>query len=209
MLTLLHPSDSWAHRLPAWVKLALLPVASVGLLATSSVGVTGVVCLGAGGLLISCGGGLARAALRALRPVFLFVGIMLLWFWVSDAMAEGLRIALRMLALVMLSLFLTMTTRFDAILGVVTALLRPLPGVDAARLAFAAVLTLRMTPVLIDKGQRLAEAWRARSPRRPGWRIVLPWSIVALDDAAHVAEALRARGGLPSDRHPSGNMEEP
>ena len=41
----------------------------------------------------------------------------------------------------------------------------------------------------------LRESWRARSPRRPGWRILLPATLAALDDADHVAEALRARGG--------------
>jgi len=35
----------------------------------------------------------------------------------------------------------------------------------------------------------------ARSRRRPGWQLVLPLSLAALDDADHVAEALRARGG--------------
>ncbi|PJE28084.1 ABC transporter permease, partial [Pseudooceanicola lipolyticus] len=42
----------------------------------------------------------------------------------------------------------------------------------------------------------LAESWRARSPRRPGLRTILPLAALAIDDAEHVAEALRARGGL-------------
>ncbi|HBH7903235.1 TPA: hypothetical protein KDX49_003259 [Vibrio parahaemolyticus] len=53
-----------------------------------------------------------------------------------------------------------------------------------------------MTPVLMSKGQKLSRAWRSRSNRRTGWRIVLPFTVLALDDADHVAEALRARGGL-------------
>ena len=32
--------------------------------------------------------------------------------------------------------------------------------------------------------------------RRAGWRIVAPLALMALDDAEHVAEALRARGGV-------------
>ena len=61
---------------------------------------------------------------------------------------------------------------------------------------------IRFTPALIGKARQLALAWRARSPRRPGWRVVLPLTLGALDDADRVAEALRARGGLllPEDR---------
>jgi biotin transport system permease protein len=43
---------------------------------------------------------------------------------------------------------------------------------------------------------KIADAIRARSPRRPGWRLVVPAALAALDDADHAAEALRARGGL-------------
>ena len=51
------------------------------------------------------------------------------------------------------------------------------------------------------QGSLLSEAWRARSPRRTGWQIVMPLAALAIDDAEHVAEALRARGGVepPND----------
>ena len=48
-------------------------------------------------------------------------------------------------------------------------------------------------------GTALSLAWRARSRRRAGWRVIVPFMVLALDDADHVAEALRARGGIGLD----------
>ena len=49
------------------------------------------------------------------------------------------------------------------------------------------------------RSKSAASTWRARSPRRPGWQILMPVTLLAIDDAEHVAEALRARGGLDTD----------
>ncbi|OCX58217.1 hypothetical protein BFP70_19275 [Thioclava sp. SK-1] len=199
MLTLIYPTETWAHRLPANVKLAALPVVSIVLFASGSLPLAALLCAMTVLLLLSCGGRFAKSAARSARPILIFIAVMIAWLWFAGTPFEGLRIGLRMLTLVLLSLFLTMTTQFDAIMQVIRTLVRPFPFVDGARLAFAAILVVRMTHILAQKGQMLAMAWRARSHRRPGWQIFMPWIIVALDDAAHVSEALRARGGLPSD----------
>jgi biotin transport system permease protein len=49
--------------------------------------------------------------------------------------------------------------------------------------------------VLTDRITLIRSAWSARSPRRPGWRLLIPTALAALDEAEHVAESLRARGG--------------
>jgi biotin transport system permease protein len=69
-------------------------------------------------------------------------------------------------------------------------------GLSPKVLAVSVALVVRFTPVLMDKVTQLMQAWRARSARRANWRVVLPAVLIALDDADHVAEALRARGGL-------------
>ena len=61
-------------------------------------------------------------------------------------------------------------------------------------------MVIRFTPVLAQKGAALAMAWRARSRKRAGWRVIMPFMVLALDDADHVAEALRARGGFELDK---------
>ena len=69
-------------------------------------------------------------------------------------------------------------------------------GVAPRVLALAMALVIRFTPVLMGKAEMLTQAWRGRATGRAGWRIVVPLVLVALDDADHVAEALRARGGI-------------
>ena len=83
-------------------------------------------------------------------------------------------------------------------MAVVLRLLRPFErlGLRTGPIALSMALVIRFTPTLIDKGQVLSLAWRARARRRAGWRIITPLAVLAIDDAEHVAEALRARGGL-------------
>jgi biotin transport system permease protein len=137
--------------------------------------------------------GLAR--LRGLWP---FIAIILLWHVVTRDLTEGILITLRMLTAVGLANLVTITTRLTDMMGVVRWLCTPLRaiGVKSDRIELAMALVIRFTPVLIDKGAMLAMAWRARAARRVGWRIVTPFAVLAIDDAEHVAEALRARGGL-------------
>ena len=68
-------------------------------------------------------------------------------------------------------------------------------GVNTRPVEIAVALVVRFTPVLIGKGAALADAWRSRCVKRASWRLVFPLSLVAIDDAEHVAEALKARGG--------------
>ena len=98
-------------------------------------------------------------------------------------------------------MLVTMTTRFDDMVEVVLWLLSPLRrlGIRTAPIGFAIVLVVRFIPVLLAKARSLIEAWRARSPRRAGWQVALPIALVAIDDAEHVAEALRARGGFDTE----------
>jgi biotin transport system permease protein len=91
-----------------------------------------------------------------------------------------------------------MTTALSDMIAVIRWLATPLRrvGLNTRAMELAIALVIRILPTLIDNGQRLSDAWRARSPRRPGWRVVVPFTLLALDDADHLADALRARGGF-------------
>ena len=54
-------------------------------------------------------------------------------------------------------------------------------------------MTVRFVPVLAQRAEDLARAWRARSPGKPRHRLLAPLALAALDEAEHAAEALRAR----------------
>jgi biotin transport system permease protein len=197
MLTLTSPIETPWHRWPAGAKLAALCGFTVLLFALASP-VALAACLAAITALYLPGGvAFLRLGARLLWPLWPFVAIVGLWhLWTGDGQG-GLAVILRLLTAVAAANLVTMTTRLSDMITVIERLASPLArlGLPPRTLALAIALTIRFLPVLSDRLTRIAEAWRARSPRRPGWRILTPATLATLDDADQVAEALRARGG--------------
>lgn len=197
MLTLTSPVETWAHGLPAGAKLAALAIATTSLFLLDAP-LTLAAALGATVLLYLTGGArFALAGLRLLRPLWPFVVIVGLWhLWTRD-LSGGAVILMRMVAAVGLANFVTMTTRLSDMLAVIERLARPLArfGLAPRRLAIAFALVIRFIPVMLDRLDEIGASWRARSPHRPRWRVLVPATLAALDDADRTAEALRARGG--------------
>jgi biotin transport system permease protein len=200
MLSLTSEIATPYHRIPASVKLGALTVASGGLFFVSSIPALCSAVVGVGLAYLLPGPRFAREGLRNLRPMWLFLLVIALWHGLTRDVGGGAVLALRLVATVALANLVTMTTRLDEMLALIDRLLRPLraAGINTAIFGLAVALVIRFTPVLIGKAEQIGTAWRARSPRRPVWRITLPLTLAALDDADHVAEALRARGGAPA-----------
>ena len=198
MISLTSPVETAAHRWPAGLKLGLLCAATLVLFAVQSVALQGVILCGVVLLYALPGWRFAKAGLSRLRVLWPFVALILLWHGIVGDPLGGLRIVLRMLSAVALANLVTMTTALSDMMAVLRWGLTPLRhvGFPVRRAELAAALMIRFTPVLADKGRLLSLAWRARSVRRPGWRLLIPFAVVAIDDAERVAEALRARGGI-------------
>lgn len=198
MISLTSPVETRAHGWPAGAKLAALCVASVWLFVVD--GLAWHVCsLGAVLTLYALPGKrFFRVGLARLWLLWPFALLILIWHVLTDDLVPGLVIVVRMITAVGLANLVTMTTRLSDMIAVVQWLATPLRGVGlrTSVIEMAIALVIRFTPVLVARGQMLTLAWRARSRRRPGWRIILPFAVTAIDDAEHVAEALRARGGL-------------
>lgn len=198
MISLTSPVRTPYHRIPAGAKLALVSAVTFCLFLTGDIRWLGAALLAVAGLYLGGGRAFARAGFRALRPLWPFLAVIFLWHALTGTLAEGAGIAARLFAAVGMANLVTMTTRLDDMIALLNRLFAPLAriGLPVAALGTAIALVIRFTPVLAQKGGALAEAWRARSARRPGWRIMAPFALTALDDADHVAEALRARGGI-------------
>lgn len=201
MISLTSPVETWAHRIPAGAKLLALSVLTVALFLTDRPAVLAAALLAILLLYLSAGATFLRLGLCHLRMLWPFLLLIAVWHGLSGQAQAGAAIALRLLAALALANFVTMTTRLTDMVAVLTWLLSPLRRIGLATRAIelAIAMVLRFTPMLVGNGQRLAMSWRARSARRPGWRIVVPMTALALDDADHVAEALRARGGILND----------
>lgn len=198
MLALALPGDSWAHRLGAPVKLAALALAVTGLMLWAGPWALALAGLAVLGLYASLGRAALRAGGRALRPLAFLAGLILAWHLALGQAALGGLIVLRILVLVSLANFVTLTTPLGAMTAVVETLGRPLArfGLSPRLPALAVALMLRALPEVQARAARLHEAWRARSTRRPGVKILVPLVLGVLDDAEQVSEALRARGGI-------------
>jgi len=200
MLALTLPYKTWAHRVPAGPKLAALAVTTIALFPIDSPAWLALACCGVAALYLSLGARAASYGARMLKPLWLMAAIIALYHVATADIRGGLAIVERLLATVALANLVTMTTRLDDMVAIVERLLAPFSrfGLDPRLFGLAMAMVVRFTPVLIEKSGRLIESWRSRSRRRPNWRIVIPICLSALDDADHVAEALRARGGVGS-----------
>ena len=196
MLTLTSPQITWAHPLTAGGKMAALCIWTA-VLFQLTLPALGIAAVATAALPLSCGIPFAVTSARLLRPLWPFVLIVALWhLWLDDT-ASGAAIILRLLTAVAAANFVTMTTRLTDMITVIAWLARPLAalGLSPRLLALAVALVIRFIPVMLTRSQTIRESWRARASSRPGWRILIPVLLAALDDAEHVADALRARGG--------------
>lgn len=198
MISLTSPVETRAHGWPAGAKLTALCAATFILFATDALSWHGAFLGLTLGLYAQPGAVFLRSGLVRLRPLWIFAGVILLWHLLTADLLAGMVIVMRMVTAVALANLVTMTTRLSDMMAVVRWLLTPLRvlGVRTQAVELAMAMVIRFTPVLADKGAMLALAWRARAVRRVGWRIITPFAVLAIDDAEHVAEALRARGGL-------------
>ncbi|WP_299025620.1 energy-coupling factor transporter transmembrane protein EcfT [uncultured Sulfitobacter sp.] len=202
MISLTSPVKTRAHDWPAGAKLAALCMASMGLFMAYDLRVQGAVMLGVLLLYALPGPVFLRYGLQRIWALWPFGVVLLGWHIWMGTPQEGGIVALRMFNAVALANLVTMTTSLQAMMAVVRRLAAPFVrfGVNLRAIELAAAMVIRFTPVLAVKGAALAQAWRARSRRPAGWRIVMPLMVLALDDADHVAEALRARGGFEVDK---------
>ena len=198
MISLTSPVETRAHGWPAGLKLGALCVATVVLFAVRGLGWHVGFAVAMLALYAMPGPVFLREGLRRLRVLWYFVVLILGWHVFTAEIAQGGMIALRMITAVGLANLVTMTTTLEGFMQVVRAVTAPLRllGLNTRAVELSVALVIRFTPVLADKGTMLRQSWQARAVRKPGWRILLPFMVLAIDDAEHVAEALRARGGM-------------
>lgn len=198
MISLTSPVETRAHGWPAGAKLAGLCAATLVLFSIGSVWAQALIC----GLTLLIyavpGWRFFKSGMLRLKILWPFIVLILVWHGLTADLTNGAVIVLRMVSAVALANLVTMTTKLSQMVAVVMWATTPLRwiGVNTRGIELGIALVIRFTPVFVQKGQMLALSWRARSVKRLGWRIVIPFAVLAIDDAEHVAEALRARGGL-------------
>ncbi|WP_310618555.1 energy-coupling factor transporter transmembrane component T family protein [Flexibacterium corallicola] len=196
MISLYLPVNSWAHRLPAGFKLLVLCGLSLVFIPFDYWWTPAVLLAFALALYVSLGKQGVQA-LKVVRPLFWVMGIMFAFHVFLGTYLEGISVILRLLAMVLLANFVTITTPLEAMMDAAEPVFRPfaLIGISSKRLALAVALVLRFIPVLLGVYAGLQEAYFARTGKKNSWRLLSPFILQAVSMTEHVAEALSARGG--------------
>jgi biotin transport system permease protein len=198
MISLTSPIRTRFHDWPAGGKLAGLCVTTIVLFHIDNPTLLCAVVIGVICLYALSGRVFLWAGMKELYVLWPFIVVVGVWHFWNGNPTEGWVIVMRMVSTVALANFVTMTTRLSDMTEVINYFFSPLRffGLSVRAMELGMALVIRMTPMFVEKGNLLALAWQARTPRRPKWQLLFPFSLLVLDDADHVAEALRARGGL-------------
>ncbi|MCX2724685.1 energy-coupling factor transporter transmembrane component T family protein [Roseibium salinum] len=196
MISIYLKGNSWAHKLPAGLKLLTVAVGSLVLFRVTTPWIF-LPCLVA---VIAMYASLGREGLRQLkllRGLTVFLVVILGLHWFSGTMEEGAAVVLRLIVLFLAANFVSITTRMDDMLDAVLPLFKPLEwfGISPRKPALSVALVLRFAPHLMQVFSMLREAWQARTGSKTSWRLIAPFAVQSLRMSDNVAEALKARGG--------------
>lgn len=201
MISLYISGRSWMHRRSAASKLLAVLALSIVVLAVQSLIWLLLMFAGAAATYYSLGrkGKHRLFALRFLLPLILGLGFVQGFLVGWEA---ALRATLKIMVMIMAADLVTATTPTQAMLNCVQRLITPLHrriGRDPRKISLAVALMIRFMPVLVAQWQAQREAWSARSYRKPGLRILIPFVTQALSRTDQIAESLQARS--PASRH--------
>lgn len=191
------PGRSRLHRLPAGTKLLGLAVASVVVVALPgpwwALGVLGAT------LALSAYAGMGvRLLTGTLRGLLVLVVLLGGWLAWQRGWSTAIEAVANLVALVLLSTVLTVTTPVDQILDAVARGLRPLRrvGVRPESVALAFALLIRALPTTISIAEETRDAARARGLDRDPRARLIPLVIRVVAHARATGDALHARGVL-------------
>jgi biotin transport system permease protein len=189
------PGDSWLHRTTAGIKLAMLMLAGAGLMwvhdwrVLSSVLVVVLLMLQQSGVRM-------RTLWLHLKTLSWLVVALVLFTAFAQTPVAALEVGLRIGALLLGALLVSMTTSIAQMMEVLIWLLQPLQKlgwVNSERVALVFGLTLRLIPELAVQWQEIREAQAARGLKANPFTMGVPMLLRTLRRAQDIADALDAR----------------
>jgi biotin transport system permease protein len=195
MTGLHHYPPIWLHRVPASFKLLALAAVSILILQIGNPVVLFVALAAVTGFYFVHG---VHYALR-IRLVAPLWPVMLAIFaaqYFTGGFDTAIALVLRMVLMILLADIVTSSTPMQTMMDALAVLMRPLQFSPATlhKIAFCVALTIRFVPLLLDLWRQQSEAWRARTGRRPSWKLIAPYLSSVLRMADRLAESLDARG---------------
>lgn len=193
MIGLYRAGTSPLHRCPAGVKLLGLFLFATALLVLRSVTAVAV-----GAVVTVVLYAVARFGPRILweqvRPLRWFVVLLApVQWWLLGPVGAFITVGTLVIAVAAAGV-VTLTTRTEDLLDVIERALRPLPRVDAERIALVLILAIRAIPVLSRFAGEVQEARRARGLERSVRAFAVPLVLRTIGHADRLGDALIARG---------------
>ncbi len=196
MGSLYSEQHTWLHGLSAGWKLLALTVLGTALFWLQQPLLLLLACAASTVLLLTLGKALAMAR-KALQAMSVAAVLVLAFHAVLGQPLVGVGSAARLLTMTSLGIALTLSTRHTDLLQVLEKLLNPFRplGLRPDRLALQIALMLRFTEHFFVQWQKLDDAYRVRTGRAGGWRLLAPLTIHMLESARRVADTLHLRLG--------------
>lgn len=194
-LTLYVPGASVLHRAPPGLKLLGLLVGSSVVVAVDRAALSAAVAVGVAAAVVACGVPV-RVLARQARPFIIVAVVLALLQALIGRPEQGATAMARLVAVAMLALAVTLTTRATDLVERFEALLRRmrLRPDRVFRAGLTAGVALRSLDHLGVVAQRVMDARRARGLHRSLRAFAVPTVVGAARFAHGVGEALDARG---------------
>lgn len=183
------------HRIPAGPKLGL--VAAWSLLVVSTPGWRAATACLAGALVVAVWARLPpRRTLHSLRGLLIMLSVVAAFQIWQRGWPVAVSVTADLLAMFVMALAFTATTRIDAVLTAVERGLGPWRrvGVKPDRVALAFSLTLSALPRILQIAHETRDAARARGLERSPRALLIPLAIRTVAGALETGDALHARG---------------
>ncbi|MDO4683171.1 MAG: CbiQ family ECF transporter T component [Lautropia sp.] len=189
-----HPT--WLHRLGAGFKLGLMAVLGTLLFWLDTPLAMGVAGLGSLVLWISLGKA-TKPAHRLMVSVLIAASLVAAFHLWMGRPELAFTSTVRLACASCLGMALTVTTRPAALITVLEKLLGPLRlvGVEPSRVSLQLALMMRFTEHFFVQWKKLDDAYRLRTGKAGGLRLIAPLTVQMLQTARRVADAIYARLG--------------
>jgi biotin transport system permease protein len=194
MGSLYSEQHTWLHAVPAYIKLLALAVLGTGLFFTQAL----QPLAWATGLCVCVFASLGSSAQRA-KPLLmgvLMASILVAGFhlWMQHPALAAITV-MRLVSTTLMGIALTLTTRHSDLLHVFEQVLSPFQrlGIKSHQLALQLALMLRFTEHFFVVWRRLDDAYRLRTGKAGGFKILAPLTIQMLIAARRVADTLHVR----------------
>lgn len=193
MIGLYQPGTTVVHRLPVAAKLIGLAGLSVAIVMIRS-WPSAVAFFAVAAILAGVAGLRWRTLGRQTRPILVMAVMIAAFQWWFFGAQRAVESMLDLISLAVLALVVSATTPINAMIDAIVRWCRPLPKVDADRVALLLALAIRAIPASLEVANQTRDAAVARGLGRHPRAFLSPFVIRVVANAQTTGDALAARG---------------